>query len=154
MFRFLLVLALASSGEVFANDRNDGDAGSACRVDVTAYDHQGRLRPTRRVDGTFAPAVVFRGKVSPRDEDTRPLLFDVYNPRGVRYQVLLGVPRAIERERGGRRFLQTSRTREASMAVAGSSIAWTSMYGKWRVEPRIEGESRPCGRAEYFTIRP
>jgi hypothetical protein len=38
--------------------------------------------------------------------------------------------------------------------VAGSSITLTSMYGVWRVEPRLEGDSRACGRAEFFTIRP
>jgi hypothetical protein len=153
MLRFLLVLALATGSNALAGDR-DADATASCRVEVTAYDRQGRLRPARRVDGTFAPAVVFRGKLAPRDEDTRPLLFDVYNPRGVRYQVLLGVPKLVERERDGKRFAYTTRAREASMAVAGSSIAWTSMYGKWRVEPRIEGDSEPCGRAKYFTIRP
>jgi hypothetical protein len=152
MLRFLLLLALASGSEALANE-HDADDRLSCRVDVTAYDRQGRLRPARRVDGTFAPAVVFRGKVS-RDDNERSLLFDVYNPRGVRYQVLLGVAQLVARERDAKRFAQKARSREASMAVAGSSIALTSMFGKWRVEPRLEGDSKPCGRAEYFTIRP
>ena len=25
---------------------------------------------------------------------------------------------------------------------------------RWRVEPRLEGESRACGRSEFFTITP
>jgi hypothetical protein len=79
-------------------------------------------------------------------------VFDVYNPHGQRYQVLLADSRSV---RSGRhRTERADRVREAALAVAGSSIALTSMYGKWRVQPRIEGESRPCGRAEYFTIRP
>jgi len=68
--------------------------------------------------------------------------------------VLVATPRVVTSERGVHRFERTSRIREAALAVAGSSIAWTSMYGKWRVEPRIEGASKPCGRPEFFTIRP
>ena len=98
--------------------------------------------------------MVFRGRVEPRDDDAPPLLFDVFSPRGRRYQVLLATPRVVVSERDGHRFERISATREATLAVAGSSIAWTSMYGKWRVEPRIEGASKPCGRPEYFTIRP
>jgi hypothetical protein len=82
------------------------------------------------------------------------LLFDVFTPRGQRYQVLVAETRVTRAGRGGHRVERTTRTREAALAVAGSSIAWTSMYGTWRVEPRIEGASKPCGRPEYFTIRP
>jgi len=82
------------------------------------------------------------------------LLFDVYNPHGRRYQVLLATPRVVVSERDGHRVKKVSKTREATLAVAGSSIALTSMFGKWRVEPRLEGQSRRCGPAEYFTIRP
>ncbi|HEY7923740.1 MAG TPA: hypothetical protein VII62_11210, partial [Vicinamibacteria bacterium] len=81
-------------------------------------------------------------------------LFDVYNPRGLRYQVLLGTPRVRVTEHHGERVERTTRTREAALAVAGSSITLTSMYGVWRVEPRLQGDSRACGGAEYFTIRP
>lgn len=127
-----------------------------CSVDVHALDQTGRRRGARRVSAAVAPAVVFRGKLGERDpEDAAPtLLFDVFNPRGQRYQVLVAEPRVVVSERDGHRVRRTTRAREASLAVAGSSIAWTSMYGKWRVEPRIEGASKPCGRAEYFTIRP
>ena len=37
---------------------------------------------------------------------------------------------------------RVSKTREATLAVAGSSIAWTSMFGQWRVEPRLEGDEQ------------
>jgi hypothetical protein len=43
---------------------------------------------------------------------------------------------------------------EARLAVAGSSIAWTSMYGRWRVQPRYEGRDAPCGPTMVFTILP
>jgi hypothetical protein len=64
------------------------------------------------------------------------------------------VPRAAGTERKGPLFEKVPRTQEATLAVAGSSIAFTSLYGRWRVEPRLEGESLPCGRPEFFTIRP
>ena len=149
----LLALALVASVSA-ASDEDRSDRRIACSVDVHALDGQGQHRSARRVSAGVAPAVVFRGTLSSREEGTPPLLFDVFNPRGQRYQVLVAKPRVVVQERGGHRIERTSRVREAALAVAGSSIAWTSMYGKWRVEPRIEGTNKPCGRPEYFTIRP
>jgi len=154
----LFALALAASVSAAADDE-PSERRLSCSVDAYALDGAGRLRPARRVSASVMPAVVFRGKVSAREseepEEAPPtLLFDVFNPRGQRYQVLLATPRVVVKERNGHRFERTTRTREAALAVAGSSIAWTSMYGRWRVEPRIEGASSPCGRPEHFTIRP
>jgi hypothetical protein len=155
----ILLFALALVAPVSpASDegRRDSEERVTCSVGVHALDDAGRPRPARRVSASVAPAVVFRGKVSRQADESQapPLVFDVYNPRGVRYQVLLATPLVITKERGGHRVERTSRVREAALAVAGSSIAWTSMFGKWRVEPRIEGADKPCGRPEYFTIRP
>ena len=153
----LLALVLAASSSA-ASDDNQGRAGDrervSCSVNVHALDAQGESRSARRVSAAVAPAVIFSGKTSRKDDDAPPLLFDVFNPRGQRYQVLVATERVEVRERGGHRIERVSRIRQASMAVAGSSIAWTSMYGQWRVEPRIEGDSRRCGQPEYFTIRP
>jgi hypothetical protein len=151
MSKVWLVLVLVGAAPALAKD-SDPDR-VACSVSVNAFDHEGRARPSRRLSAS-APAVVFHGRVASEGSDAAPLVFDVYSPRGRRYQVLTATPRVVTRERNGHRFERTTKTREAKLAVAGSSITWTSMYGKWRVEPRIEGESRPCGRAEYFTIRP
>lgn len=159
MSMLLLAFALAAP----AAPVSYGDARAekvTCSVDVHALDRQGRARPARLAAASASPALVFRGKLSLREREQddeaapRTLLFDVFNPRGQRYQILVATPRVVVRERGALRIERTSRVREAAMAVAGSSIAWTSMYGKWRVEPRIEGESQPCGRAQFFTIRP
>jgi len=146
-------LALAASLSSAADD--DGpEHRPSCSVDVRALDEAGRAHPARQVSVSVVPVVVFRGTVARQEEDAPPLVFDVFNPRGQRYQVLLATPLVVTRERDGVGFERTSRTREARLAVAGSSIAWTSMYGQWRVEPRLEGESRACGRPEFFTIRP
>lgn len=149
----LLVLALSAPAV------HDGPAWRApdertCSLRVHALDDLGRTRSARFVSAGAVPAVVFRGLVEPRDEETPTLLFDVFNPSGLRYQVLLATPRVRVSERHGDHFERTTRTREAALAVAGSSIALTSMYGVWRVEPRLQGDSRSCGRPEYFTIRP
>jgi len=155
MSKLALVLALAASAPTLAHARDASRDAVSCSVDVGAFDSLGRLRPARRVSASVAPVVVFRGSVSKQDDETPtpPLLFDVFNPRGQRYQVLVANPLVITKERRGRRVKRVSRFREATLAVAGSSIAWTSMYGRWRVEPRIEGTQRRCGRPEFFTIR-
>ena len=149
----LLALALATPAPTAAEaDRSSEPV--TCSVNVHALDSEGHARSAQRVSASVVAVVVFRGRVSPKEADAPPLVFDVFNPRGQRYQILLATPRIVTAERGGQRVERTTRTREAAMAVAGSSIAWTSMYGKWRVEPRIEGTQKPCGRPKFLTILP
>jgi hypothetical protein len=149
----LLALALATPGD---HDSHEGGWRDEprCTLQVHALDQLGQPRSARRVSAAAVPAIVFRARVEPSVEPSPPLLFDVYSPRGLRYQVLLGTPRLRVIERDGERVERPTRTREAALAVAGSSIELTSMYGRWRVESRLEGESQACGRPEYFTIRP
>jgi hypothetical protein len=150
----VLLLALVLGAPVGAETGVDRSAGeAACFVSVHVLDTRGRLLSTRTASGSRTPAVVFRGRSTPPLEGVPPLLFDVFNPRGERYQVLLGAARgrSLALEDGSRRL---GRPVEATLAVAGSSIAWTSMFGRWRVEPRLEGQDRPCGRAQAFTILP
>jgi hypothetical protein len=153
MTTLLLALVLTAPADA-VSEQGRARADVTCAVNVTAFDGRGHERPARRVLASLAPAVVFRGRVSTQEAGAPPLLFDVFNPRGQRYQVLVATPRVVTRERDGQRVQRMTRTREATLAVAGSSIAWTSMYGRWRVEPRIEGTEKPCGKAEHFTIRP
>jgi hypothetical protein len=147
----MLLLALALAAPTEASDIARSDV--TCSVSVTALDGQGHERSARRVSAGRAPAIVFRGRVSGQDADTPPLLFDVFNPRGQRYQILVAGPGVVRQRRGAYRIERATHTREAALAVAGSSIAWTSMFGRWRVQPRLEGADEPCGKAEYFTIR-
>jgi len=157
----ILLLAIALAAPISPDSEEVRPAERVtCSVDVRALDAQGQPRSARLVSASIAPAVVFRGRLSlherEMEDEVTPatLLFDVFNARGQRYQVLVAEPRVVVSERDGHRVKKVSKTREAALAVAGSSIAWTSMYGKWRVEPRIEGTSRRCGAPEYFTIRP
>jgi hypothetical protein len=149
----LLALALVTSAATVAGAERSSDPVT-CAVGVRTLDREGQARPAEHVSASVDSTVVFRGRVSPGERDAPPLVFDVFNPRGQRYQVLLARPRTVWAERGGRRAGLMVRMREAAMAVAGSSIAWTSMYGRWRVEPRIEGTGQPCGEPEFFTILP
>jgi len=152
----LLALALLAPASG-ADESRDREARPACSVEVRSVDASGRRRPARNVSASVAPGVILRGSLSEHgDEEAQParLVFDVYNPSGVRYQSLLGTPVVAARQRDGQRAARGSRLREAALSVAGSSIAMTSMYGRWRVVPRIEGEKEPCGRARFFTIRP
>jgi hypothetical protein len=157
----ILLLAIALAAPISPDSEEARPAERVtCSVDVRALDAQGQPRLARLFSASIAPAVVFRGRLSfherEMEDEATPatLLFDVFNARGERYQVLVAEPRVVVSERDGHRIKKVSKTREAALAVAGSSIAWTSMYGKWRVEPRIEGTSRRCGAPEYFTIRP
>ena len=148
----LLALVLGAPVEAHAH------AGSfprviACSVRVLTVGAQGRLVSTPMARGSLTPAMVFRGRAARVSDGDPPLVFDVYNPKGQRYQVLLG--RAY-----GRAFPPLGRPGspgalvQATLAVAGSSIEWTSMYGVWRVVPRFEGHDGPCGPGQTFTIQP
>ena len=137
MSKLLLALVLVASADVLAEDGSDSREPVSCSTRVSVADGSGQLREVRRVSASNVASVVIRGRVSPQEEETPALLFDVYNPHGRRYQVLLATPRVVVSERDGRRVKKVSKTRQATLAVAGSSIALTSMYGKWRVEPRI-----------------
>jgi hypothetical protein len=152
----LTVALLAPRGSEVASSASTPDHRATCSMALHALDDAGRKRSARRVSTGTAIAIVFQGRLDERHDksDAAGLVFDVFTPSGHRYHELVAEPRVVVGERDGRRVRRVSKAREASLAVAGSSIAWTSMYGRWRVEPRIEGEDGPCGRAEYFTIGP
>jgi hypothetical protein len=148
----MLLLAIVLGGPAEAHRGAAWPAG-ACSVSVLAVDPEGRVVSTRTVSGSLTPAMIFRGRTARVPEGAPPLVFDVFGPNGQRYRALLGRahgwPALVHGESPS-----PGRSVEARMAVAATSIAWTSMYGRWRVEPRLEGQERPCGRAQVFTIQP
>jgi len=160
MSRLLVALLLLAPTGALAHNAEKRERAS-CSVEVSVVDAHGRLRDARRVSAHTVPSVVVEGTIARRgredDEEEAPkLLFDVYNPRGRRYQVLLATTptRPAKGDRASNLRKKPSPPQQATLAVAGSSITLTSMYGVWRVEPRLQGDSRACGGAEYFTIRP
>lgn len=40
----------------------------------------------------------------------------------------------------------------ARLPVAGTSIMTSSLYGKWKVVPHLDGSSKACGKASTFSI--
>jgi hypothetical protein len=52
------------------------------------------------------------------------------------------------RTASGRRAYSLS----ARLPVAGTSIMTSSLYGKWKVVPHLDGSLTPCGRGAVFTI--
>src|SRR5262245_59202082 len=108
----LLALALAAPGEHDSQERRAYDE-PRCTLQVHALDELGQPQSARRVSATAVPAVVFRGRVESKGDPAPPLLFDVYSPRGLRYQVLLGTPRVRVTESHGERVERKTRTREA-----------------------------------------
>ena len=72
-------------------------------------------------------------------------------------RVVPGSPRPLEVQRlvpassgSGTRSEYELRAR---LPVAGTSIALSSLYGTWSVQPYIDGQTEPCGPATRFTIR-
>jgi hypothetical protein len=51
------------------------------------------------------------------------------------------------RTASGRRYQVSAR-----LPVAGTSIMTSSLYGKWKVVPHLDGNLKPCGPATRFSI--
>ncbi len=65
----------------------------------------------------------------------------LYTPNGHLYQAL-SVP-----------FSDGWPAVNATLPVAGTAIMTSSLYGRWRVEPHLDGSSVPCGRSRSFVIQ-
>lgn len=82
-------------------------------------------------------------------EGPHTLTLKVYTPSGHLYQELR-VPFRAEsamRKRGSRGTMLA-----ASLPVAGTAITASGLFGRWRVEPHLDGSLRPCGSATRFQI--
>jgi hypothetical protein len=82
------------------------------------------------------------------------LEFHVYTPQGHLYQRLRALPKLAvvvgERDRHRSR----ERVAVATLPTAGTTIVNSSLYGRWRVEPHLDGELRPCAPALRFQVGP
>ena len=72
------------------------------------------------------------------------LQFKVYTPRGHLYQTLT-TPLT-----GEGRLNEVS----AILPVGGTAIMSNSLYGRWRVEAFLDGDTKPCAAAAAFEIQP
>jgi hypothetical protein len=98
-----------------------------------------RFRATRIVD--LQIEATLRGR--PKQE--RMLRLRVYTPRGFLYQVF-DLP--LDGTDAKKRVF------EARLPVAGTSIMTSGLYGRWKVVPYLDDQSRPCGGARRFTLQP
>ena len=86
----------------------------------------------------------FRMRLRTRDEEAHVVNFRVFTPEGHLYQELLVVQRPEETDRVTRV--------SARLPVAGTFIATSSLYGRWRVVPYVDDDAEPCNAASVFTI--
>ena len=83
----------------------------------------------------------------------RKIELKLFTPRGHLYQMLSPSSGESEAEaRAARR--QRFEIVSASLPVAGTTIVNNSLYGTWRAEAFVEGESSPCAKARAFEIQP
>jgi hypothetical protein len=88
----------------------------------------------------------FRMRLSNSDEEAHVVSFRIYTPTAHLYQEIQVAHRADARK--GRRVASIS----AGLPVAGTAIATSSLYGRWRVVPYIDDSPRPCAAAAVFSI--
>jgi len=95
----------------------------------------------------------------PEHEQTHTLEFRVRAPRGFLYQSLavpVSAPPAAPAARTQHRVTPAPQRStvgvSATLPVAGTAITTNSLYGRWSVEPLLDGA--PCGAARFFTLRP
>jgi hypothetical protein len=105
-----------------------------------------RFSAARTID--LRLGAVLRRRVAPAAR----LELRLYTPRGHLYQTLRATPPTSPPPTGfvPREPLPWT----AALPVAGTAIVNHSLYGRWRVEPHLGGDPRPCGPAQVFWITP
>ena len=117
-----------------------------------------RMARWRRFSAARTLDLQFGVRVRRRVGTDARLELRLYTPRGHLYQTLrVETPAAPEgRPPWGsytrlRRLLQP---RTATLPVAGTAIMNHALYGRWTVEPHLDGSPTPCSRAQRFWIEP
>jgi hypothetical protein len=101
-----------------------------------------------RVRGRFSVAktldLLFRMRLRNVGKEPHVVSFRIFTPKGHLYQEI----QVGYRAESGKRVSSIS----AGLPVAGTAIATSSLYGRWRVVPYLDGGTRPCGAASAFKI--
>lgn len=144
----LVLAALLVAGQAVARPSDEGveeafPARDECSaVQVTSPQQQG-------LHAVFSASRVydlhFRTILGGTPDGPHLLELRLYTPNGHLYQVL-SVP--FTGRHGARREPSAS----ATLPVAGTAIMTSSLYGRWRVEPHLDGSPVPCGRSRGFVI--
>lgn len=118
---------------------------SQARVcDVISVTSPDRPRVRQRFSATKTLDLQFRMRLRNKDEEPHVVTFRVLTPDGHLYQEIQLLHRAVR----GKRVATLS----SPLPVAGTAIATSSLYGRWRVVPYLDGSARPCAAASAFTI--
>ena len=137
----LVFLAQAETGSIRQGVGGGGDSPRRPCLPVQVSSPQ---RDGQR--GTFSATEILDLKLSTRVrrglEGAHVLQIKVFTPRGYAYQILT-VP--ITGTGGPAQELS------ATLPVAGTAITANSLYGRWTVEPFLDGAS--CGSPRAFTLR-
>jgi hypothetical protein len=145
------------SGERSAEPPRDGSSSRAPRrLDREGRGGEVRAGPffsaARTLDLRLGAAVR-----SPAPGDARVEL-RLYTPKGHLYQTLrvtaVTTTRTSRDAGGGAREARSAWPLEATLPVAGTAVVNHSLYGRWTVEPYLEGHSDPCGPSLQFWIDP
>jgi hypothetical protein len=139
----ILALAGAAFGQGSAADRLHPDMReSGCgAVAVTSPDQPrtaGRFSARKTVD------LAFRMRLVRSDEEAHLVSFRVFTPNGHLYQEV----QAVHRPTSARRVA----TIAAQLPIAGTPIATSSLYGRWRVVPYLDNNPEPCAAGAVFTV--
>jgi len=162
----LLLLAPTPAGPA-ADSSTKGAAAErqqCLAVEISsARETPGRVRPGHMPSRVFSASrsldLIFRTQLRRRSDGTQTVEFRVRAPRGFLYQSLavpVTPPPTVGPEGGNRRSAPpSSRSRleaTATLPVAGTAITTNSLYGRWTVEPLLDGT--PCGSARSFNLMP
>jgi hypothetical protein len=90
---------------------------------------------------------------SPAAGDARVEL-RLYTPKGHLYQTLRASTAAPTSPGARGAEGRSAWPLEATLPVAGTAVVNHSLYGRWTVEPYLEGHSDPCGPSLQFWIDP
>ena len=101
----------------------------------------------------------FRMRLRTRDGDSHVVSFRVITPNGHVYQQLQAPSDVKEekesddddRDEHDDRVHRMSRV-SARLPVAGTFIATSSLFGKWRVVPYVDDDPEPCAAPSVFRI--
>jgi hypothetical protein len=94
----------------------------------------------------------FLATVLPHVRGSHQLDLRIFTPRGHLYQTLAVPFAAPSGPVRGRRMPPKPLVVSARLPVSGTLIMTSSLYGRWRVVPHLDGASEPCGRELRFEI--
>jgi hypothetical protein len=114
---------------------------------------QSAAKRTRRARDFSASEVLdLRFLVLVPNDDPSPLYLKLFTPKGHLYQKLRVSLEPVSVEANRQRRRSRYRWVSASLPVAGTTIATSSLYGRWRAEAYVEGENAPCTQPRSFVI--